>query len=83
MPSIHAEHDAINKLPYSRKKRSINMLVVRFANNGLTISKPCGKCINMMYNMFPKKGYCVKKIYYSSIDGTIHKTSLYNIFNKT
>ena len=79
MQSIHAEHDAINKLPYSRKKKSIDMLVVRFANNNLTISKPCKKCINMMCNMFPNKGYCVKNIYYSTIDGSINKETLYNI----
>ncbi len=79
MPSIHAEHDAINKLPFSRKKKTINMLVVRLTNNGFTNSKPCSKCVNMMCNMFPNKGYCVKKIYYSSVDGTINKTTLHNI----
>jgi cytidine deaminase len=76
MPSIHAEHDAINKLPYSRKKQEINMLVIRFSDKKLSMSKPCKKCINMMINLFPKKGYIIKKIYYSDQNGEITKTKL-------
>ena len=75
-PSIHAEHDAINKLPFSRKKQKINILVLRFNSNKLCMSKPCDKCINMMYNLFPKKGYIIKKIYYSDANGNIIKTKL-------
>lgn len=77
--SIHAEHDAINKLPFSRKKRDINMLIIRFTNDTqqkMTMSKPCDKCVNMMISVFPKKGYCIRNIYYSDYDGSIVKTTL-------
>jgi cytidine deaminase len=75
--SIHAEHCCINKLPYSRKPIKINILVVRFTKNGqLSNSKPCSKCVKMMLDYFPKKGYIVKKIWYSNEYGKISKSSL-------
>lgn len=75
--SIHAERDAINKLPKLRKKIKVDMLVLRFTRTKkLTISMPCHKCINNMQNLFPKKGYIVKNIYYSDYDGTIRKTNV-------
>jgi deoxycytidylate deaminase len=75
--TIHAEHDAINKLPYTKKKMTINLLVVRFTkNNKLCMSKPCDQCINNIHNLAPKKGYIVKNIYYSTSEETIEKTSL-------
>ena len=76
MPSIHAEHDAINKLPFSRKIQEVNILVVRFSDKKLSMSKPCQKCVRMMYEVFPKKGYIIKKIYYSDQNGNITKTKL-------
>lgn len=77
--SIHAEHDAVNKLPFSRKIKKINMLVLKFSDNKLSCSKPCIKCQNMMHNYFQKKGYEIKHIYYSSTDGNIKKITLNNL----
>lgn len=75
--TIHAEHDAIRNLPYTRKQTTINLLVVRFTkNNKLCMSKPCDQCISNIYKQAPKKGYIVKNIYYSTEDETIIKTTL-------
>lgn len=77
MSSIHAERDAVNKLPKIRKKKKVSMLVLRFTKTGnLTMSQPCNKCINNMCTLFPKKGYYVQDIYYSNYDGTIKHTNL-------
>lgn len=75
--SIHAEHDTINKLPFTKKPKKINMLVIRITKNGkLGMSKPCNKCVSYMIHLFPKKGYIVKNIYYSTNEGCIIKTNL-------
>jgi ribosomal protein L28 len=75
--TIHAEHDAINNLPYTKKRQNINMLVVRFTKNKkLCMSKPCNQCIKNISKFAPKKGYIVKNIYYSTEEETIHKTTL-------
>jgi deoxycytidylate deaminase len=75
--TIHAEHDAINNLPYTKKKKTINLLVVRFTKNKkLCMSKPCNQCIQNIYKFAPRKGYTVKNIYYSTEQETIHKTTL-------
>jgi cytidine deaminase len=74
---IHAEHDAIKKLPYTKKRTTINLLVVRFTKNKkLCMSKPCNKCIQNMHTLAPKKGYNIRNIYYSTENGTIEKTTL-------
>jgi cytidine deaminase len=78
--SIHAEQNAINKLPYIRKQIKINMIVLRFTKkNTLSMSKPCNKCIYYMNSIFPKKGYIIKDIYYSTGDNKIIKTNLTNL----
>ena len=78
--SVHAERDAINKLPKIRKKKKVNMLVLRFTRSKqLTMSMPCTKCINNMNTLFPKKGYIIQNIYYSDYDGRIKKTNLSKI----
>lgn len=75
--TIHAERDAIDKLPFRRKKHGVNMLVLRFTKNyKLCMSKPCDKCVNNMLYLFPKKGYVIKHIYYSNFDGDIERTTL-------
>ncbi len=86
LPTIHAEHDALIKLPFlnNSKKRleCINILVVRFLKTSeLANSKPCINCINVMSKIGPEKGYKIKNIYYSSNNGTIIKTSLNKLKN--
>ena len=76
---IHAEHDAIKKLPNnnSNKRKNINMLVLRFTKtNKLCMSRPCLQCLQYMLKLCPKKGYNIKNIYYSNNDGLIQKTTI-------
>jgi cytidine deaminase len=75
--TIHAECDAINKLPNVRKKQVINILVIRLSkNNKLGMSQPCNSCVKMLSNIPQKKGYNIKNIYYSDSNNNIIKTTL-------
>lgn len=80
LPTTHAEHDAIEKLPCLPKKKSlenVHLLVIRISKTGkLGISKPCCKCVNMLKTWPMKKGYKIQNIYYSSHDGNIVETTL-------
>lgn len=73
--TIHAEENAIRKLPYlprkSRLKR-VDMLVIRTNREGnLGSSKPCANCISYIANKLPEKGYAIDRVYYSEAGGTI------------
>jgi hypothetical protein len=69
-PTVHAEDDAINKLPVLRRNRrrlkKIDLLVIR-ANQGGTVgnSKPCEKCLGDLYRKLPKKGYVLDTVHYT------------------
>lgn len=66
--SIHAEHDALNKLKKNRtsRLRKINILVIRYTMTfELTTSKPCVLCLDKMKWMAFQKGYKVNKVFYS------------------
>jgi len=82
--SIHAEHDAINKLPSLKKRKKlekINILVIRITKNGkLGMSKPCSECVNKLKMLPPKNGYKINEIYYSTERESIHKIKLNNNF---
>ena len=81
--SIHAERNAIDKLPFQKKISDINLLVIRFSKNGkICMSKPCHNCINFMLKYPSKKGYNIKKVYYSDENGDIIKTNLYKLKNQ-
>ena len=71
--------DAIDKLKTREKKKKlfeINILVIRVNNSGnLCSSQPCHKCVDYMKTRAVKKGYKIKKIYYSNSNGEI-KSSL-------
>lgn len=86
---VHAEEDAINKLPkYGKylKDRNIYMLVVRITktNEKLYNSKPCSNCIKVINEKITKKGYNIKDIFYSvenNSDGTINKQKFIDLYN--
>ena len=81
--SIHAERSAIDNLPSQKKISNINILVIRFSKTGkICMSKPCCNCINFMSTYPSKKGYNIKKIYYSDENGNIVKTNLYKLKNQ-
>ena len=86
IPGIHAEYDAIKKLPplkRNKKLKNINLLVIRLsAKNQLQSSKPCNNCIDIMKTMPIKKGYKIQYIYYSDSNQNIVKTTLYNLDNE-
>jgi hypothetical protein len=90
MPSIHAEHDAILRLPClhnknknKRKKVKINLLVIRFLKTyTLANSKPCFNCIQNMIELPKKRGYKIEDIYYSENNNTIIKTNINKLLNE-
>lgn len=90
MPSIHAEHDAILRLPCLKNRNKnkkklvkINLLVIRFLKTyTLANSKPCYKCIQNMIDIPKKRGYKIEDIYYSENDKTIIKTNINKLLNE-
>lgn len=76
-PTVHAEDDAVNKLPVlkrNRKLKKVDLLVIR-ANIGGTVgnSKPCERCIKSLEIKLPKKGYLLDTLYYTDRGGTLVK----------
>jgi hypothetical protein len=73
--STHAEVDAINKLVPLRnnsKLCKVSLMVIRVNRSGnLSNSMPCTNCANYMKTVAVKKGYKIKNIYYSTVDGKI------------
>ena len=70
--SIHAEKSAIDKLPKTKKKISINILIIRVNSSGKVVnSKPCDQCMKYMKSILPKRNYILKNVYWSNDDGTI------------
>jgi hypothetical protein len=67
--------DAIDKLKMREKNKKlyeVNIMVIRVNNSGnLCSSQPCEKCIEYMKTVAIKKGYKIKKIYYSTSSGDI------------
>ena len=73
--TIHAEVDAINKLTPLRNNNKlckVNLMVIRVNPSGnLTSSMPCANCTNYMKTVEVKKGYKIKNVFYSTVDGKI------------
>lgn len=77
--SIHEEKTAIDKLPKTKKKVHINILVIRVNISGKVVnSKPCDQCLKYMKCTLPKRNYILKNIYWSNDDGTITVTKTLN-----
>lgn len=79
--TIHAELDAILKLPqrYTKKKLKVTMIVIRLSNglNKFSNSKCCIKCIENIILQPEIRGYQIQKVHYSTADGLIEtKTPL-------
>ena len=72
-PTVHAECDAMNKLPSrtSRGRRTrLDLLVIR-VNRGGTVgnSRPCAHCVQALQDL-PRRGYILENVHYS-IENTI------------
>jgi len=77
--SIHAEHNAILKLPqrYSRKLLQINIFVIKTTLHGVVgMSKPCAHCLTIMTTLPQKLGYRIANIFYTNRAGDIEKKKL-------
>jgi cytidine deaminase len=72
--SIHAEVNAINNLPFTKKRIKVELFVFRTnkCGNTLTMSKPCGECMKYIYTNIELKGYRLYRIYYIDFDGNLH-----------
>lgn len=83
-PSIHAEYDALIKLPHLDNKNKkklcvVHLIVVRMSKTKkIQTSKPCANCIRHMREISSRRGYKIKHVYYSENDGII-KTNLANL----
>lgn len=64
--TLHAEVDALLRLPYQNKPKKISLGVFTTNRQGssLLMSKCCAKCERSIHLLCRKKGYILKKIYY-------------------
>jgi tRNA(Arg) A34 adenosine deaminase TadA len=68
-PSLHAEIDAFKKLPKYYLSKDLNLIVVRFSQDGeLRSSRPCYHCLRTLLT----SGIRIRYVYYSN-DGEIIK----------
>ena len=76
--SIHAEDNAIRKLPSLNGKRfkKVDIMVIRVNKGGnLANSKPCLNCVQLMNSRLPAKGYTLCDVYYSTCLGGMQVSS--------
>lgn len=75
MSSIHAEVNAMKKLPYlprHKRPKKVDLLVIRVNKGGsMGNSKPCLHCLQQMKKNLPLKGYTLDTIYYTTHNGVI------------
>jgi hypothetical protein len=73
--SLHAEMDAIRKLPPLRmrgRKKEITLLVIRIDRHGnLKNSAPCFKCLEYIKRVNCTTSYSIKEVCYSDENGNI------------
>lgn len=78
--SIHAEMDAVKKLPYrakNKKTKKVDLLVVKSSKTHcLSMSRPCIKCIYDLIIEPVRLGYKINRIYFSNKDGEIECRTL-------
>jgi cytidine deaminase len=68
--SIHAEHNAINKLKKTDKRKKINVLIFRIDRSYKKVMTcvPCERCKKRLKEDIKKKGYLLNNIYCTSND---------------
>ena len=71
--SIHAEVNAIRKLPPMPRKRRlkrVDLIVIRTTPNGvLGNSQPCAHCATSLVRDLASKGYILDRVIFSNADG--------------
>ena len=83
--SLHAEMDAIRRLPpitIKAKRKKLIMIIIRINRFGkLLNSTPCFKCIQHLERLNNSSGYKIDRIYYSNQEGKIEITKLSELIN--
>jgi cytidine deaminase len=75
--SAHAEHAAVLNLPKSKKITNVNIFVIKYKLTGcLGPSEPCKHCLEIMSNLALKKGFKIKKVYFTNREKNIEMQSL-------
>jgi hypothetical protein len=71
--TIHAEVDAMLKLPYQKKTKRISLAVFTTNRDGsiLRMSKCCQNCLKSIDIIAKRKNYIIKDIYYIDEEGQI------------
>jgi hypothetical protein len=79
---LHAEMDAIRKLPptYGSRIITLDLIIVRIGKTGvLKNSGPCFKCLEHLNRMKNKTNYRVKYIYYSDSSGNVKRVKFMDL----
>jgi hypothetical protein len=87
LPTIHAEYDAINKLPPVQKKKKTpqkcHIFIARISKTRkFGISKPCRHCIINMCKLPEQRGYRIQNVYYSGHDDDIVQTTISELIDE-
>ena len=70
--SIHAEMDAFERLPNSRRMREVDLLVIRTSRQGyLGNSRPCRHCLQRLETWAPRRGYRIRLVFFTTSGGVI------------
>ena len=71
--TVHAEVDAMLKLPIQKNKKKINLAVFTTNKEGtiLRMSKCCDNCLKSIQIISKKKNYIIQKIYYIDENGNL------------
>ena len=72
--TVHAEVDAMLKLPYQKKKKRISLAVYTTNRSGtlLCMSKCCKNCLKSIDIIAKRKNYIVNRIYYIDEKGLLN-----------
>ena len=71
--TVHAEVDAMLKLPIQKIKKKINLAVFTTNKEGtiLRMSKCCDNCLKSIHLISKRKNYIIQKIYYIDENGNL------------
>lgn len=71
--TIHAEVDAMLKLPYQKKMKRISLAVFTTNRDGtiLRMSKCCQNCLKSINVIAKRKNYIINRIYYIDEEGEL------------
>tara|TARA_B100001094_G_scaffold167642_1_gene162177 strand:- start:2632 stop:2940 length:309 start_codon:yes stop_codon:yes gene_type:complete len=76
--NLHAEMDAMNKLPINKKNKmiKINVFVFRISRSkkkNLMLARCCDNCYKGIYSIAKQKNYKIKNIFFTNENGCVEK----------